>query len=61
MNTVSIKVNKWQTNDDDNENLFIFTIISFHDLFVPRTKSTPLTKFPVRSEITSYNRNEMTI
>ena len=48
-------------NDDDNENLFIFTTISFHDLFVPRTKSTPLKKFPVRSEITSYNRNEMTI
>ena len=35
-------------NDDGNENLFIFTIISFHDLFVPRTKSTPLKKFPAK-------------
>ena len=53
MKTVSMKANKWQINVDDNENLFIFTIISFHDLFVARTKSTPLKKFPVRSERTS--------
>ena len=46
-------------------------VISFHGLFVPRTKShfdpqldkrtSLLNKFLVRSEITSYTWNEMTM